>query len=78
MASRIAITSPGNLGGADAIMVDSAVNDGRAYVVHQLGITLTAAGSVSVFANSIYGTAGAAILTQARLTAVQVAAVVVQ
>ena len=77
VASRIATTSPGNLSGADAIMVDSNVNDGRAYIVHQLGITLTNAGSVSVYANTIYGTPSS-ILTNARLTAVSVGSVINQ
>jgi hypothetical protein len=78
VASRIAITSPGNMGGQDAIMVDQSINDGRAYIVHQLGITLASAGSVSVFANTLYGSSGTTILTGARLTAVQVGAVINQ
>lgn len=78
VASRIAITSPGNMGGQDAIMVDQSINDGRAYIVHQLGVTLATAGSVSVFANTLYGSSGTTILTGARLTAVQVGAVINQ
>ena len=78
VASRIAITNPGNMGGGDAIMVNQDVNDGRAYIVHQLGITLASPGSVSVFANTLYGTSGTTILTGARLTAVQVGAVIDQ
>lgn len=78
VASRISTTNPGNLGGADAIMVSRTVNDGRAYVVHQLGITLVSAGTVSVFANTVYGNYGPTIITGARLTAVQVGAVINQ
>ena len=77
VASRIAITSPGNLGGQDAIMINGTVNDGRAYVVHQLTITLATAGSVSVYANNIYGTTDAYLLNSL-LTAVQVGAVINQ
>ena len=78
VASRIATTIPGsNLGGGDAIMIDSGVNDGRAYVVHQLGITLASAGSVSIYANTIYGSSGTK-LTGARLTALTVGAVINQ
>ncbi len=77
IASRIATTSPGNLGGADAIQVNNAVNDGRAYIVHQLGITLASAGSVSLYANTIYGKTNT-FLTNARLTAVKVGAVINQ
>ena len=77
VASRIAISNPGNLGGGDAIVVNGTVNDGRAYVVHQLGITLTTAGSVSVWANNIYGTSNAYLLNS-RLTAVQVGSVIDQ
>ena len=76
VASRIATTSPGNLSGADAIMVNNTVNDGRAYIVHQLGITLASAGSVSLYANTIYGRT--LTLTNARLTAVKVGAVINQ
>ena len=79
VASRIATTIPGsNLGGGDAIMIDSGVNDGRAYVVHQLGITLASAGSVSIYANTIYGDASGTKLTGARLTALTVGAVINQ
>jgi hypothetical protein len=78
VASRISTINPGNLGGADAIMVSRTVNDGRAYVVHQLGITLVSAGTVSVFANTLYGNNGPTIITGARLTAVQVGAVINQ
>ena len=78
VASRISTTNPGNLGGADAIMVSRTVNDGRAYLVHQLGITLVSAGTVSVFANTLYGNNGPTIITGARLTAVQVGAVINQ
>jgi hypothetical protein len=78
VASRIAISQPSsNLGGQDAIMVTREVNDSRAYVVHQLGITLATAGSVSIWANNIYGTSNT-ILTNSRLTAVQVGAVIDQ
>ena len=77
VASRIAISNPGNLGGGDAIMVNGTVNDGRAYVVHQLGITLTTSGSVSVWANNLYGTSNA-YLFNSRLTAVQVGSVIDQ
>ena len=77
VASRIAITSPGNLGGQDAIMINGTVNDGRAYVVHQLTITLATAGSVSVYANNIYGTTDAYLLNSL-LTAVQVGSVIDQ
>ena len=78
VASRISTTNPGNLGGGDAIMVSRTVNDGRAYIVHQLGITLASAGTVSVFANTLYGNNGPTIITGARLTAVQVGAVINQ
>jgi hypothetical protein len=78
VSSRISITDPGNLGGGDAIMVSRSVNDGRAHLVHQLGITLASAGTVSVFANTIYGNNGPTIITGARLTAVQVGAVINQ
>jgi len=77
IASRIAAANPGNLGGSDAIMINSTVNDGRAYVVLQQGITLASAGSVSVWANTIYGSAGK-ILTSARLTAVKVGSIITQ
>ena len=77
VASRIAISNPGNLGGEDAIMVNGTVNDGRAYVVNQLVITLTTSGSVSVWANNIYGTSNA-YLFNSRLTAVQVGSVIDQ
>jgi hypothetical protein len=78
VASKIAITDPGNLGGQDAIVVNSSVNAGRAYIVHQLGITLASAGSVSVFANTIYGNQGATDIFNGRLTAVQVGSVIDQ
>ena len=79
VASRIATTIPGsNLGGGDAIMIDSKVNDGRAYVVHQLGITLASAGSVSIYANTISESSGTTKLTGARLTALTVGAVINQ
>lgn len=78
VASRISIANPGNLGGGDAIMVSRSVNDGRAYIVHQLGITLASAGTVSVFANTLYGNNGPTIITGARLTAVKVGAVIDQ
>jgi hypothetical protein len=78
VASRISTTNPGNLGGGDAIMVSRSVNDGRAYVVHQLGITLASAGTVSVFANTLYGNYGPTIMTGARLTAVKMGAVINQ
>ena len=78
VASRIATTIPGsNLGGGDAIMINSGVNDGRAYVVHQLGITLASPGSVSVYANTITVSSGT-MLTGARLTALTVGAVINQ
>ena len=77
VASRIAISDPGNLGGGDAIMVNDTVNDGRAYVVHQLAITLATAGSVSVWANNIYGTSDS-YLINSRLIAVQVGSVIDQ
>jgi hypothetical protein len=57
-------------------MVNNTVNDGRAYIVHQLGITLASAGSVSLYANTIYGRT--LTLTNARLTAVKVGAVINQ
>jgi hypothetical protein len=72
VASNISIAVPGNLGGEYAIMVDSSINDGRAFVTRQLGITLADPGSVSLFANTLSSTA---ILTIGTLTAVQVAAV---
>ena len=75
--SRIATTSPGNLGGGDGIMVNNTINDGRAYIVHQLGITLASAGSVSLYANNIYGKAQT-YLTNQRLTAVSVGSVINQ
>lgn len=78
VASRISTTNPGNLSGGDAIMVSRTVNDGRAYIVHQLGITLASAGTVSVFANTLYGNNGPTIITGARLTAVQVGALINQ
>ena len=77
VASRIAIINPGNLGGGDAIMVNGTLNDGRAYVVHQLAITLATAGSVSVWANNIYGTTNSYLLSS-RLIAVQVGSVIDQ
>lgn len=77
IASRIAAANPGNLGGSDAIMINRTVNDGRAYVVLQQGITLASAGSVSVWANTIYGSDGK-ILTSARLTAVKVGSIITQ
>ena len=58
-------------------MIDSGVNGGRAYVVHQLGITLASAGSVSIYANTIYGSSDTK-LTGARLTALTVGAVINQ
>ena len=75
--SRIATTSPGNLGGGDGIMVNNTINDGRAYIVHQLGITLASAGSVSLYANNLYGKAQT-YLTNQRLTAVSVGSVINQ
>ena len=77
VASRIATTSPGNLSSQDAIMVDDTINEGRAYIVHQLGITLASAGSVSLYANNIYGKAQT-YLTNQRLTAVSVGSVINQ
>ena len=77
VASRIATTSPGNLGGGDAIMVNNTINGGRAYIVHQLGITLASAGSVSLYANTINGKAQTK-LTNQRLTAVSVGSVINQ
>ena len=77
VASRIATTNPGNLGGGDAIKVDSRYNDGRAYIVHQLAITLANLGNVSVYANTI-GSNGNLILTGARLTALSVGSVINQ
>jgi len=77
VASLIATTIPGsNLGGGDEIMINSETNDGRAYVVRQLGITLASAGSVSVYSNTIYGSS-ASLLT-GRLTALTVGAVINQ
>ena len=75
--SRIATTSPGNLGGGDGIMVNNTINDGRAYIVHQLGITLASAGSVSLYANNLYGKAQT-YLTNQTLTAVSVGSVINQ
>lgn len=66
------------MSGGDAIMVSRSVNDGRAYLVHQLGITLASAGTVSVFANTLYGNTGPTIITGARMTAVKVGAVIDQ
>lgn len=77
VASRIATTSPGNLGGGDAIMVNNTINGGRAYIVHQLGITLASAGSVSLYANNTYGKTQT-YLTNQRLTAVSVGSVINQ
>ena len=77
VASRIATTSPGNLSGQDAIMVNNTINGGRAYIVHQLGITLASAGSVSLYANNIYGK-DQTYLTNQRLTAVSVGSVINQ
>ena len=78
VASQIATTIPGsNLGGVDAIMIDSGVNGGRAYVVHQLGITLASAGSVSIYANTLNGSSGTKLIG-ARLTALTVGAVINQ
>ena len=77
VASRIATTSPGNLGGGDAIMVNNTINGGRAYIVHQLGITLASAGSVSLYANTINGKE-LMKLTNQRLTAVSVGSVINQ
>jgi len=77
VASRIATTNPGNLGGGDATKVDSRYNDGRAYIVHQLAITLANSGNVSVYANTLGGT-GNLILTGARLTALSVGSVINQ
>lgn len=59
-------------------MVSRSANDRRAHSVHQLGITLASAGTVNVFANTIYGNNGPRIITGARLTAVQVGAVINQ
>jgi hypothetical protein len=78
VASRIATTIPGsNLGGGDAIMIDPGYNAGRAYVVHQLGITLASAGSVSIYANTLNGSSGTKLIG-ARLTALTVGAVINQ
>ena len=78
VASRIATTNPGNnLGGGDAIKIDPGVNDGRAWVVHQLGITLASEGSVSVYAKTINGNSNTK-LTTARLTALTVGSVINQ
>ena len=77
VASRIATTSPGNLSGGDAIMVDNTINGGRAYIVHQLGITLASAGSVSLYAN-IMNNSTQTYLTNQRLTAVSVGSVINQ
>ena len=77
IASRIATTSPGNLSGGDAIMVNNTINGGRAYIVHQLGITLASAGSVSLYANNINGKTQT-YLTNQTLTAVSVGSVINQ
>ena len=77
VASRIATTSPGNLSGGDAIMVNNTINGGRAYIVHQLGITLASAGSVSLYANNINNKTQT-YLTNQRLTAVSVGSVINQ
>ena len=76
VASRIATTSPGNLNAGDAIMVNNTINGGRAYIVHQLGITLASAGSVSLYANTLNGKV--IKLTNQRLTAVSVGSVINQ
>ena len=77
VASRIATTSPGNLSAQDAIMVNDNINDGRAYIVHQLGITLASAGSVSLYANTL-NSKERMKLTNQRLTAVSVGSVINQ
>ena len=77
VASRIATISPGNLSGQDAIMVTNTTNDGRAYIVHQLGITLASAGYVSLYANNLFGKLYT-YLTNQRLTAVSVGSVINQ
>lgn len=59
-------------------MVSRSVNDGRSYLVHQLGITLASAGTVSVFANTLYGNNVPTINTGVRLTTVKVGAVIDQ
>ena len=55
VAARIAVVNPGNLGGSDAIMVSSSVNDGRAYLIKQKVITLVNAGVINVWGNTING-----------------------
>ena len=75
VATRLLVEAPTqNLDGSHAIRIDGSVNDGRAWVARQLGITLAAPGSVSLFANTIQGAAGT-MLTNGTLTAVQVASV---
>ena len=75
VATRLLVETPTqNLDGSHAIRIDGSVNDGRAWVARQLGITLAAPGSVSLFANTIQGAAGT-MLTNGTLTAVQVASV---
>ena len=75
VATRILVEAPTqNLDGSHAIRIDGSVNDGRAWVARQLGITLAAPGTVSLFANTLGGAAGT-MLTNGTLTAVQVAAI---
>lgn len=75
VAFRILTATPEqNLDASYAIMVNRDVNDGRAIVTRQLGITLAAQGSVSLFGNTIQGNANA-MLTVGTLTAVQVGSV---
>ena len=75
VATRLLVEAPTqNLDGSHAIRIDGSVNDGRAWVARQLGITLAAPGTVSLFANTLGGAAGT-MLTNGTLTAVQVAAI---